>query len=98
MATPHGGDGPDDRDAETRVVSEREHAAGPAAGNPAAGAPAGGYDRPARDPYRPEETLPPDAPATIEDVRRVRRWVWVAGIWAVAATVIAIIALLSGGG
>ena len=43
--------------------------------------------------------LPPDPdalPATKGDVRDLRRWVVVAGVWAVAASAIAIIALLSG--
>jgi polyhydroxyalkanoate synthesis regulator phasin len=33
-------------------------------------------------------------PATADDVRAVRRWVLVAGVWAVAATAIAVIALI----
>src|SRR3954451_23201100 len=43
--------------------------------------------------------LPPDPnalPATKGDVRDLRRWVIVAGVWAVAASAIAIIALFSG--
>src|SRR3954447_25199865 len=43
--------------------------------------------------------LPPDPnalPATKGDVRDLRRWVIVAGVWAVAASAIAIIALVSG--
>ena len=43
----------------------------------------------------PVEQLPPDAPATIEDVRAARRWTWVALAWAVAASAIAAIALVS---
>jgi Skp family chaperone for outer membrane proteins len=43
----------------------------------------------------PVEQLPPDAPATIEDVRASRRWTWVALAWAVAASAIAAIALVS---
>jgi septal ring factor EnvC (AmiA/AmiB activator) len=42
----------------------------------------------------PLDTLPPDAPATVEDVRASRRWTWVALAWAVAASVIAVLALL----
>jgi TolA-binding protein len=43
--------------------------------------------------------LPPDPdalPATKGNVRDLRRWVIVAGVWAVAASAIAIIALVSG--
>ena len=43
----------------------------------------------------PEDALPPDAPATIEDVRSLRRWLIVVAIWAVAASAIALIALLA---
>lgn len=42
----------------------------------------------------PLDALPPDAPATVEDVRVGRRWTWVALVWAVAASAIAVIALL----
>ena len=49
---------------------------------------------PDREP--PLEALPPDAPATVEDVRAVRRWLVVVGIWAVAASAIALLALLAG--
>jgi septal ring factor EnvC (AmiA/AmiB activator) len=38
--------------------------------------------------------VPDDAPALVGDVRNLRRWLWVAGVWAVAASAIAIIALL----
>lgn len=38
---------------------------------------------------------PPDAPATMEDVRATRRWTWVAFAWAIAASAIAVIALIS---
>jgi len=38
--------------------------------------------------------LPPDAPATVEDVRATRRWTWVAVAWAVAASIIAVLALI----
>lgn len=43
----------------------------------------------------PLDTLPPDAPATVEDVRASRRWTWVALAWAIAASAIAVIALLA---
>jgi peptidoglycan hydrolase CwlO-like protein len=43
----------------------------------------------------PPDALPPDAPATVEDVRASRRWTWVALAWAVAASAIAVIALIS---
>ena len=42
----------------------------------------------------PLEALPPDAPATVEDVRASRRWTWVALAWAIAASAIAVIALV----
>jgi chromosome segregation ATPase len=42
----------------------------------------------------PLDALPPDAPATVEDVRASRRWTWVALVWAIAASAIAIIALV----
>lgn len=48
-------------------------------------------------PQQPQ--LPPDPdslPATKGDVRGLRRWLIVAGAWALAASVIAIIALVSG--
>jgi len=47
-----------------------------------------------RPPEPPLEELPPDAPATVEDVRAARRWTWVALAWAVAASAIALFALL----
>ena len=43
----------------------------------------------------PLDSLPPDAPATVEDVRASRRWTWVALAWAVAASAIAVIALIA---
>jgi chromosome segregation ATPase len=43
----------------------------------------------------PLEALPPDAPATVEDVRASRRWTWVALAWAIAASAIAVIALVN---
>jgi chromosome segregation ATPase len=42
----------------------------------------------------PLDDVPPDAPATVEDVRASRRWTWVALVWAIAASAIAIIALV----
>jgi septal ring factor EnvC (AmiA/AmiB activator) len=42
----------------------------------------------------PYDTLPPDAAATVEDVRTSRRWTVVALAWAVAASVIAVLALI----
>lgn len=43
-----------------------------------------------------DEALPPRGrrPASADDVRALRRWLWVAGAWAVAASVIALVALL----
>ena len=38
---------------------------------------------------------PDDAPATVGELRTLRRWVLVAGVWAVAATAIGLIALLA---
>jgi septal ring factor EnvC (AmiA/AmiB activator) len=38
--------------------------------------------------------VPPDTPATVEDVRAGRRWTIVALAWAVAASAIAVIALI----
>jgi chromosome segregation ATPase len=43
----------------------------------------------------PLDALPPDAPATVEDVRASRRWTWVALAWAMAASAIAVIALVT---
>jgi chromosome segregation ATPase len=43
----------------------------------------------------PLDALPPDALATLEDVRASRRWTWVALAWAVAASAIAVIALVT---
>jgi septal ring factor EnvC (AmiA/AmiB activator) len=45
----------------------------------------------------PLDALPPDAPATVEDVRASRRWTIVALAWAVAASAIAVIALIQAG-
>ncbi|HEX4735162.1 MAG TPA: hypothetical protein VH247_12165 [Thermoleophilaceae bacterium] len=45
----------------------------------------------------PLDALPPDAPATVEDVRGNRRWTIVALVWAVAASAIAVIALIQAG-
>ena len=44
------------------------------------------------------EARPPEAPATESDLRTLRRWVLVAGVWAVAATAVALIALLDPSG
>jgi septal ring factor EnvC (AmiA/AmiB activator) len=40
------------------------------------------------------DALPPDAPATVEDVRATRRWTWVAFAWAIAASAVAVLALI----
>jgi peptidoglycan hydrolase CwlO-like protein len=45
-------------------------------------------------PQPPTDALPPDAPATIEDVRAARRWMLVALAWAIAASIIAVLALV----
>ncbi len=47
-------------------------------------------------PPTPPAVPPPDRPelATANDLRAVRRWLLVAGVWAVAATAIAVIALV----
>jgi septal ring factor EnvC (AmiA/AmiB activator) len=45
----------------------------------------------------PLDALPPDAPATVEDVRAGRRWTIVALAWAVAASAIGVIALVQAG-
>jgi septal ring factor EnvC (AmiA/AmiB activator) len=45
----------------------------------------------------PESEAPPAAPprpATVEDLRSLRRWLLVASVWAIAATAIAVIALV----
>ena len=43
----------------------------------------------------PEATVDPDSqPATVAELRTVRRWLLVAGVWALAATAIAVIALV----
>lgn len=42
----------------------------------------------------PLDALPPDAAATVEDVRASRRWTLVALAWAIAASAIAVIALV----
>ena len=56
----------------------------------------------AADPDQPDAPPAPSpedtAPATQEDLRVLRRWVIVAGVWAVAATAIGIIALLDTSG
>jgi septal ring factor EnvC (AmiA/AmiB activator) len=38
---------------------------------------------------------PDDAPATVGELRTLRRWVLVAGVWALAATAVGLIALLA---
>jgi septal ring factor EnvC (AmiA/AmiB activator) len=38
---------------------------------------------------------PPAQPATTDDLRSLRRWLLVAGVWAAAATAIAVIALVT---
>ena len=38
---------------------------------------------------------PDDAPATVGELRTLRRWVLVAGVWAVAATAVGLIALIA---
>jgi TolA-binding protein len=44
----------------------------------------------------PEPVLDEDSqPATVGELRSVRRWLVVAGVWAVAATAIAVIALIA---
>ena len=58
------------------------------------GPPPGAPDPVSNRPPAPGEP-PPDAPATVEEVRDLRRWLWVAGLWAVAASVIALIALFT---
>lgn len=45
----------------------------------------------------PLDALPPDAPATVEDVRASRRWTVVALAWAIAASAIAVLALIQAG-
>jgi TolA-binding protein len=52
----------------------------------------------AADPNQPPGGPPPDPnalPATRGDIRDLRRWLIVAGVWAAAASAIAIIALIS---
>jgi polyhydroxyalkanoate synthesis regulator phasin len=56
-------------------------------------------DPPAAPPVPPAASPPPAPPprveaATADDLRAVRRWLLVAGVWAVAATAIAVIALI----
>jgi prefoldin subunit 5 len=50
----------------------------------------------AQEAMPPAEPLPDEAPraATVEEVRSLRRWLLVTGVWAVAATAIAVIALV----
>jgi len=52
---------------------------------------------PPKAPAPPAPQAPPPArpePATQDDLRSLRRWLLVAGVWAVAATAIAVIALV----
>jgi septal ring factor EnvC (AmiA/AmiB activator) len=42
----------------------------------------------------PPAPAPSPEPATKDDIRALRRWLLVAGVWAVAATAIAVIALI----
>jgi TolA-binding protein len=52
---------------------------------------------PPPDAPRPAADVPEDdLPASRGDLRSLRRWVAVAGVWALAATAIAVIALISG--
>jgi septal ring factor EnvC (AmiA/AmiB activator) len=43
----------------------------------------------------PPELVPDDAAASVGELRTLKRWLIVAGVWAVAASAIAIIALLA---
>jgi septal ring factor EnvC (AmiA/AmiB activator) len=45
-------------------------------------------------PSAPPPAEPPSKPATADDLRGLRRWLLVAGVWAAAATAIAVIALV----
>ena len=51
-------------------------------------------DAPPRE-VLPPDAVPDDAAATVGELRTVKRWLAVAGVWAVAASAIAIIALLA---
>jgi len=51
----------------------------------------------ATPPSHPHERMP-DEPATVEDIRTLRRWLLVVGVWAAAATAVALIALVTSGG
>src|SRR5919197_4145206 len=54
------------------------------------------YAGPPQPPPGRTQPLPTgEPPATRDDIRSLRRWIAVAGIWAVAATTIAIIALVN---
>jgi TolA-binding protein len=46
------------------------------------------------DPPAVSPAVPPARPATVDDLRGLRRWLLVAGVWAAAATAIAVIALV----
>lgn len=58
------------------------------------GTPPGRYPPAETPPGYGGEPDPASVPATTEDVRNLRRWLWVAAIWAVAASAIALIALI----
>jgi TolA-binding protein len=49
---------------------------------------------PPAPPPAPPPAEPPPKPATTDDLRALRRWLLVAGVWAAAATAIAVIALV----
>ncbi|MBA3359443.1 MAG: hypothetical protein H0U20_08325, partial [Thermoleophilaceae bacterium] len=46
----------------------------------------------------PPREIVEEAPVTRDDLRALRRWILVAGVWAVAATAVALIALLDTSG
>jgi TolA-binding protein len=79
-------DDPPGKSAETPAASDPQPA--PAQAPPAKEPPA---EQARRDPGPIEE---PPRPATVEEVRAIRRWLLVTGVWAVAATAIAAIALV----
>jgi hypothetical protein len=64
---------------------------GPPAGRPAAPAPPPDNDRPGPGPPADGD----ESPATRGELRSLRRWLAVAGAWAVAATVVAVLAFLT---
>ena len=80
--------------------SGRPAAAAPLAAAPATPRPApldGASRRSAQRPFGPAERPPddPDRAATRAELRSLRRWLVVAAVWAVAATVIAVLAFLT---